>query len=156
MNKQNDLKSQIPAIREALEKGKKVEFETHGHSMIPLLHDGGDRVIIQLNTTPLKINDVALCKTDTSKFVLHRVIALSDGGYILKGDNCVNTERCLSDNDVIGVACAFIRRGKLLTVEDKKYLYYVNHRKPLLMLWRSFWFVADFFMTRFRCKNRGN
>ena len=58
LNKNNDLISQLPAIREALENGKKVEFETHGFSMIPLLHDGGDRVILQLNTKPLKINDV--------------------------------------------------------------------------------------------------
>lgn len=143
MSKANDLISQLPAMRQALGNGKKVEFETHGHSMIPLLHDGGDKVILTLNKASLKVNDVALCKTSDGRYVLHRVVALDGNGYVLKGDNCVNTEYCQSDDDVVGVACCFIRRGKAISVTDKKYLFYVKHRNFILRLWRAFWCVAD-------------
>ncbi len=143
MSKANDLLSQLPVMRQALESGKKVEFETHGHSMIPLLHDGGDKVILTLNKAPLKVNDVALCKTDDNRYVLHRVVALRNNGYVLRGDNCINTEFCPCDDDVTGVACAFIRRGKVICVDDKKYVFYVKHRKIILHLWQAFWRAAD-------------
>ncbi len=149
MSKANDLNSQLPAMREALESGKKIEFETHGHSMIPLLHDGGDKVILKLNEMPLKVNDVALCKTSDGRYVLHRVIDIRNGGYVLKGDNCVNTEFCKADEDVIGVACAFIRCGKIVSVTDKKYIFYVNHRALILKIWRAFWHLADAFVKLF-------
>lgn len=152
MNKNNDLNSQLPAIREALESGKKVEFETHGFSMIPLLHDGGDKVILELNSDSLKVNDIALCKTDKGKYVLHRVIEITDKGYILKGDNSVNTELCLSDNDVVGVVCSIIRRNKIISVTDKQYLFYVRNRAVLLKLWRLFWRFTDFFVKLVRKK----
>lgn len=149
MSKANDLYSQLPAMREALESGKKIEFETHGHSMIPLLHDGGDKVILTLSEKPLQVNDVALCKTSEGRYVLHRIVEVSGGGYVLKGDNCVNIEFCKSDEDVIGVACGFIRRGKMISVTDKNYIFYVNHRALFLKMWRVFWRIADAFVKLF-------
>lgn len=150
LNNRKDLVSQLPQIKAALQSGKMVEFETHGISMLPLLHDGGDKVILTKALSELSLGDVALCKTDDGRYVLHRVIAKEKGNYILKGDNCVTTECCLSDYDVIGVADSFIRRGKVISVSDKKYLFYVRHRSFFIKLWRAFWRVTDFFVRMFR------
>lgn len=149
LNKQNDLASQLPDMISALQNGKLVEFETHGFSMIPLLHESGDRVLLKKAEKPLEAGDVALCRTDCGRFVLHRVIS-NENGYTLKGDNCVTTEHCTGDSDVIGVATAFIRRGKTVNTTDKSYLFYVRHRGFLLKLWRFFWRIADFFVKIFR------
>ena len=149
MNKRSDLLSQLPDMISVLQSGKPIEFETHGFSMIPLLHDGGDRVVLKKADKPLEVGDVALCKTDDNRFVLHRVISV-DNGYTLKGDNCVTTEHCSCDENVIGVAVAFIRNGKLIETADKKYLFYVRHRAIFLKLWRLFWTIADRFVKIIR------
>lgn len=149
MNKSNDLISQLPDIVSSLQSGKLVEFETHGFSMVPLLRDGGDRVILKKADKPLAVGDVALCKTDDNRYVLHRVLSVEDG-YILKGDNCILTEHCSGDSDVIGVAVAFIRKGKTIETADKKYLFYVRHRAFFLKVWRLFWSIADRLVKIFR------
>ncbi len=143
MNDKKSLKELEPELRAAINAGKIAEFETHGISMIPLLHDGGDKVRLVKPVGALKVNDVALCVTDDGRYVLHRIIALENGGYVLKGDNCRSTEFCKSDDDVIGIACAFIRRGKLIKADSFIYRFYCCFRKPLLKLWQFFWFVAD-------------
>ncbi len=150
MSNPKGIETQIPEMRKVLQCGKKVKFETHGFSMIPLLHDGGDSVILEQPSFPLKVNDVALCKTDEGRYVLHRVIAINNSGYILRGDNCSTTEFCAGDSDVVGVACSFIRRDKNIEVDSRKYRFYVRHRVLLLRLWRMYWKVSDFFVRLFR------
>ncbi len=143
MSSDNSLIVLEPEIRASLERGSLVEFETHGHSMIPLLHDGGDKVVLQKCEGKLRIDDVALCKTDDGRFVLHRVVDICNGGYALKGDNCVSGEFCAGDDYVIGKAVAFIRRGKKISVSSLKYRLYVRHRVGFLKLWQLFWKAAD-------------
>ena len=143
MSDKKSLRELEPELRAVINAGKVAEFETHGFSMIPLLHDGGDRVRLVKPGEKLAVGDVALCVTDTGKYVLHRVIALKDGGYVLKGDNCTGTEFCKGIDDVIGVACAFIRRGRIIKTDSLSYSLYCRYRKPLLRLWQLFWRIAD-------------
>ncbi len=143
MSSENSLEKIVPEILKCLDEGRLAEFETHGISMIPLLHDGGDRVVLCKAAGSLEINDVAFCRTDNGRYVLHRVIEVKDGGYVLKGDNCFSTEFCLGDADVIGVAVCFIRRKKRISVNSVKYKFYVLFRKPILKLWQLFWKNAD-------------
>lgn len=150
MSNPKGIEYQIPEMRKTLQSEKNVQFETHGFSMIPLLHDGGDSVILEQPRLPLKVNDVALCRTTDGRYVLHRVISLDNGGYTLQGDNCSTTEVCGGDSDVVGVACSFIRRGRVIDVKGRKYLFYVRHRSFFLKLWRMFWKVSDFFVRLFR------
>lgn len=140
---QERLEQTALQIRRELSSGKLAEFETHGFSMIPLLHDGGDRVVLCENEGDLSVGDVAFCKTDDGRFVLHRVVGLRDGGYVLRGDNCVSTEFCPSNDDVIGRACAFIRRGRRIKTGSLRYKFYCRFRKQLLYVWQRFWKYAD-------------
>lgn len=145
MNNHKSLRELEPELRATLDAGKIAEFETHGFSMIPLLHDGGDRVRLVKPKGRLSVGDVALCITDMDKYVLHRVVDLRDGGYVLRGDNCTSCEFCTGDDCVIGVACAFIRRGRLVDTNSFSYRFYCRFRKPLLRLWQLFWKLADKF-----------
>ncbi len=143
MSNEKSLKAQEPEIRAALENGKIAEFETHGFSMIPLLHDGGDRVQLKKPDGRLAVNDVALCITHEDKYVLHRVVGFRDGGYVLRGDNCLSCEFCADDSKVIGVAVGFIRRGRFIDVNSFSYKCYCRFRRPLLKLWQRFWKIID-------------
>lgn len=143
MSSNDRLEKTAAEIKCSLDKGNLAEFETHGFSMVPLLHDGGDKVVLKKASGRLSVNDVAFCKTDDGRFVLHRVIGFRSSGYILKGDNCQSTEYCKNDDDVVGVAITFIRRNKEIDVSSFGYRFYVIFRKPLLKLWQLFWRCAD-------------
>ena len=60
---------------------------TVGVSMLPMLKTGRDSVVIVKKEARLRPLDVALYKRG-DKYVLHRVISVIDGGYIIRGDNC--------------------------------------------------------------------
>lgn len=143
MSSNDRLEKTAAEIKCSLDKGNLAEFETHGFSMVPLLHDGGDRVVLKKASGRLSVGDVAFCKTDDGRYVLHRVIGFRSSGYILKGDNCQSTEYCKSDDDVVGVAITFIRRNKKIDVSSFGYRFYVIFRKPLLKLWQLFWRCTD-------------
>lgn len=99
---------------------------TVGVSMLPLLKSRRDTVVIQPKTTRLQPLDVALYKRGND-YVLHRVLNVTDWGYIIRGDNCYSDEKIL-EKDVIGVLTEFFRKGKHYTCNDKKYLRYVQRR----------------------------
>ncbi len=150
MNKNNNYSNSLvelePQMRAELEAGKLVEFETHGFSMIPLLHDGGDRVVLEKPHGKLELDDVVLCKTTLDKYVLHRVVGFEGNGYATKGDNCLIGEYCRCDADVIGKAVGFVRKGKYVDVNSDSYKFYVKHVYFFVNLWRKFWRIADFFV----------
>lgn len=126
----------VPIIKEQLNRGITVTIETNGYSMIPLLHDGGDKTLLAKPEFPLKIGQVAFCKTSEGKYVLHRVIGVDGGKYLLKGDNCISSEVCLGDEDVVGVAIGFIRSGKTVDCQSHSYKLYVRYRQLFLKLWQ--------------------
>ena len=104
----------------------KLVYKTHGTSMEPMLRQDRDIVIVKVPEGRLKVNDVALYRRGP-KYVLHRVIAVCDGYYLIRGDNTYATEK-VPDSAVIGVLSAFKRKGKDYSVTDPSYLRYVRRR----------------------------
>ena len=101
------------AIEEELAKTGKLIYSNHGGSMLPLIKEGRDLVVI---VTPpsgrLKKYDVPLYKRgDSRKYVLHRIIRVIDDGYVIRGDNCYFKELDVKDDDIIGVLSCVIRKG---------------------------------------------
>ena len=100
---------------------------TVGVSMLPMLKTGRDTVVIRKKEGRLKPLDVALYKRG-DKYVLHRVISVAEGGYIIRGDNCYSDER-IAENAVFGVLTEFFRGEKHVDcATDKKYLRYARRR----------------------------
>jgi hypothetical protein len=106
-------------------KGKYIG-PTVGVSMLPLLKNRRDTVVVQAKTERLKPLDVALYKRGDA-YVLHRVIAVKEGGYIIRGDNCYSDEN-IPEDWVIGVLTEFFRKGKHVLCTDEKYLKYAQNR----------------------------
>ncbi|MGN0261916.1 MAG: S26 family signal peptidase [Eggerthellaceae bacterium] len=63
----------------------------NGNSMWPLLRHQKDQFLVVPLTEPLKKNDIALFRIG-EKHILHRVVGFYDGGYVMRGDNCINCE----------------------------------------------------------------
>jgi len=91
---------------------------------LPMLKNRRDTIVVVPKTERLKPLDVALYKRGEA-YVLHRVLKVVDGGYIIRGDNCYADED-VPEETVIGVLSEFFRKGKHYTCTDKKYLKYVR------------------------------
>ena len=107
------------------EEGKKsVTFIVRGVSMRPFLEDGRDKVILAPPRKPRK-GDVVLAEIMEKRYALHRVIAIKDGVYTMRGDgNPLWMKEQFTDEKIVGVADCFIRKGKKVSVESFKWRAY--------------------------------
>ena len=78
-----------------------------GVSMLPMLRQGEDRVLLVRPTFPLPSDTVALYKRGQD-YVLHRVIEYKDGIYRFRGDNCA-TDEFVAEKQILGVLSGFWR-----------------------------------------------
>ena len=113
-------------IEEVLEKTGVYVGPTVGISMLPMLKNRRDTIVVQAKTERLKALDVALYRRDND-YVLHRVLQPIEGGYIIRGDNCYSDEN-VPENAVIGVLSEFFRKGKHFYCTDEKYIKYAEKR----------------------------
>lgn len=118
--------TQKHTIEEVLrEKGVYVG-PTAGVSMLPMLKNRRDTIVVRLKTQRLQPLDVALYKRGDD-YILHRVLSLTEQGYIIRGDNCYANEN-VPEEAVIGVLTEFFRKDKHVLCTDEKYLKYVKKR----------------------------
>ena len=114
-------------IKTLLETEGRFVGTTSGVSMRPMIISGRDVVVIEKKTQRLKPLDVALYMRNNKDYVLHRVLEVTDSGYIIRGDNCYYNE-IVKEEEVIGVLTQYFKKEKPIMVEDKKYLSYVKRR----------------------------
>lgn len=101
-----------------------VTITVRGYSMRPFLEDRRDKVILTPPRTP-KIGDVVLAAVAKERYAMHRVISIRENVYTMQGDGNPNsmTEQFTSD-DIIGIAQAFIRKGKTITTDSFRWRAY--------------------------------
>ena len=84
---------------------------TKGNSMRPLFKTNRDMIILKTPDGELKKYDVALYRTRSGKYVLHRVVGVRGDIYLVRGDNTF-------------VLAEFNRNGKKYTVNSSSYKLY--------------------------------
>ena len=110
---------------EELEKTGRLIYTNHGTSMMPLIKQGRDLVVIVKPEGRLKKYDVPLYRVgDSHRYILHRIIKVRENDYVIRGDNCTDKEYGTGDKDIIGVLSKVIRKGKEISVEDTGYKIY--------------------------------
>lgn len=111
---------------EVLARDGKLVYTCVGTSMMPLLRQKKDLLIIEPPRGKLKRYDVPLYKRDSGKYILHRILKVRKDGYVICGDNQWRREYGVTDRQIIGVLTAFVRDGKVIPVTDKGYRMYVR------------------------------
>ncbi len=109
---------------------------TVGVSMLPMLKNRRDTIVVRPKTERLRPLDVALYKRGEA-YILHRVIQPIDGGYLIRGDNTYADE-LVPEEDVFGVLTEFFRKDKHYDCTDKKYLRYAKRRVKTYKIRRFF------------------
>lgn len=113
----------MPLIRERLAEGKTVRFFPRGVSMLPMLRQGRDRVVLSPVNGRLKKYDLPLYQRDDGHFVLHRVVAVGET-YTCIGDNQYELEYGVRQDQIIAVVTAFSRDNREIPVTDFRYQLY--------------------------------
>ncbi len=111
-------------FEELLRRDGKLIYKTKGVSMRPMLRQNRDLVIIEPPKGRLRPKDVALYRRGKN-YVLHRVISVEKGYYLIRGDNTYALEK-VPDQAILGVLTGFVRKGRQHRVTDRGYLLYVR------------------------------
>ena len=131
----------VPLIATYLAQGHTATLPLKGNSMRPFLVHKRDKALLRLPVA-LRHGMVVLARTSSSRYVLHRIIAVSDEGITLQGDGNTSIEKC-SASDIVAEAYGFLRKGNthpILTSSLQwriySFLWMRLHcvRRPLLML----------------------
>ena len=104
----------------------KLVYTNKGDSMMPLIKQDRDLLVIEPVKGRLKKYDVPLYKRDNGQYVLHRILKVREHDYVICGDNRWVKEYGIQDRHIIGVLTAVIRGGKEVSVNDRKYRLYVH------------------------------
>ena len=122
------LEEMLPLMTEQLGAGGEIRFMPRGTSMLPLIRQGVDTVVISPARGNLKKYDIPLYKRTDGHFVLHRVVGTRDGKYIMCGDNQHIKEYGITNDQIIGVLTKVIKPEGEVSVSDKKYIGYSKRR----------------------------
>ena len=106
------------------EKGLYVST-TVGVSMYPMLRDRRDTIMIRPMEGRLKKYDVPLYRRGEA-YVLHRIVKVLPDSYVICGDNCLEKEYGIREEQIIGVLAGFCRDGKQVNMEGIPYRLYVR------------------------------
>lgn len=128
----------MPLIREQLAAGKTVRFSPKGTSMLPMLRQGIDNVV--LSPLPEKLNkyDLPLYQRENGQYVLHRVVQAGET-YSCVGDNQFELETGLRQDQMIALVTSFSRGNQVHSVTEFGYRCYCrfwHYSRPVRRLWR--------------------
>ena len=128
----------MPLIQEVLSAGQSVRIFPMGTSMLPMLRQGMDSVVLSPIAGKLQKYDIPLYQRDNGKYVLHRIVAVGET-YTCIGDNQFQLESGVRPDQLIAVVTAFYRGDKRISVTAVGYRLYCaiwHHSRPLRHFWR--------------------
>jgi len=113
----------MPLIKEELDGGHSVRFSPSGTSMLPMLREGRDSVVLSPLPQKLRKYDLPLYQRTSGQYVLHRVIKV-DQTYTCIGDNQFYQETGLEHEQMIAVVTSFYRDRKEIKTSNFLYRIY--------------------------------
>lgn len=110
---------------EYLAENGSLTYSNVGVSMLPLLRQGKDLFTVQKKGSErCRKYDVVLYHVPPERYILHRIIAVRESDYVIRGDNCISKEYGITDADILGVMTAYVRNGKKHTTDEFAYRLY--------------------------------
>ena len=114
------------SFEELLDRDGHLAFTNKGVSMLPLLRQGRDVMLIEKKGADgYKKLDAVLFRRPKAEgkdaYVMHRILRVNpDGSYWIIGDNCV-TGDTVREEQILGILTGVIRDGKELSFDDRRY-----------------------------------
>ena len=117
-----------PVMKEQIDAGGKVRFGPKGVSMMPMLRQGVDSVVIAAAPDKLKKYDIPLYRRPDGHFVLHRIVGIKNGRYVMCGDNQTSYEYNVPRDWILAVVTGFYRDKQYVDINDSNYIKYYKKR----------------------------
>ena len=142
-------------IEEELKNTGRLIYHNVGDSMLPLIREGKDLLIIERpkewdeltpdsRTDKLHRLDIPLYRRDDAKaYVLHRVLAVRKDDYVICGDNRRNREYGITDRHVVGILTGIVRDGKEISLNRIGYRCYAHLWCDLFYIRAAILFIRD-------------
>ncbi len=126
-NKEYNLSDAIDVIEEILNGGGEFRMFPKGTSMLPLIKQKKDSVvIIKKNISDIKKHDIVFYRRDNGQFVLHRIMkCCKDGSYTMCGDNQFVMEKNIRPEQIIGCVRKIYKKEHELSLNSFRYKLYV-------------------------------
>ena len=115
-----------PVMQEQISSGGSVRFGPKGTSMLPMLRQGIDSVVIEKAPEKLKKYDLPLYRRENGQFVLHRVVGVRKSGYVMRGDNQFINEYDVLHSQILAIVTGFYRGDDFVSIDNKDYIKYVK------------------------------
>ena len=130
----------LPIIREVIDSGGEFRLFPRGTSMLPLLREGKDSVILTAPSVPRRLQVYFYRRADGS-FVLHRCMQIErDGTLVFCGDNQLSLERGIPPTALIAQMSAFYREDHRVSTAQFRYRLWVRLHSVRLLRYLSFYF----------------
>lgn len=123
LTKETQLDALMPVIREQLANGNSVRLFPKGTSMLPMLRQGIDSVILSPISDKLKKHDLPLYQRANGQYVLHRIVKAGET-YSCIGDNQFLYEHGIKHNQMIALVTGFYRGDKKISTDSFAYKLY--------------------------------
>ncbi len=117
------LEELLPLMEERLAAGQSLRFSPRGSSMLPMLREGRDSVVLSPLPEKLKKYDLPLYRREDGQFVLHRIVKAGES-YTCMGDNQFEPEPGLCRSQMIALVTAFSHDGREHSVREPGYALY--------------------------------
>lgn len=100
------------SYEQILDRFGQMVYSIRGGSMRPFLYSDWDAVLIRAKGTQ-RCNkyDAVLYRRDNGQYVLHRIVEVCPDSYVLQGDNCLQREPGIREDQILGVLTGVIRKG---------------------------------------------
>lgn len=96
-------------IAQQLQQEGFVLTHSMGVSMQPMLKQQTEQLLIEKPDTQPRKGDVVLFCRSSGQYVLHRVIRVEKGHYLILGDNCYGKPEKVKLQNIIGILKGFYR-----------------------------------------------
>lgn len=132
-----DMRELYPLLSEVLESGGEFRLYPKGTSMLPLLREGEDSVLLK-KCTVLEVGGIYLYRRKGGKFVLHRLVALEETrAPVFRGDNQDWLEYGIAREDVLAVVSGIFKKDVPYPMDSPRYRSYLRRlSSPFCRFWR--------------------
>ena len=114
----------VPLIEEVIGEGGEFRLFPRGTSMLPLLREGRDSVILVAPHT-LKKRDICLYRRENGAYILHRLMKWDrQGAPVFCGDNQTVLEYGVPRENVVAVVSAYYKDDRRIALSAFSYRFY--------------------------------
>ncbi len=127
----------MPLFSEQLALGKSVRFAPRGVSMLPMLRQGIDSVVLSPLPEKIQKYDVIFYRRGNGRYVLHRVVKCGKT-FTCIGDNQYTLEPGICREQMIARVSGFYRKDRYWACDSPLYRFYCrfwHFTRPVRSLW---------------------